>query len=79
MNGRDGSQKKTQGVFSSISHQGDESKVKLPLDFCLTWVILAIIKNQRPRTKNQITNAGEGVGKNRARIYHLWESRRVSH
>lgn len=53
MNGRDGSQKKTQEVFSSISHQGNGSKLKLPLDFCLTWVITAIIKNGRTRTKTK--------------------------
>lgn len=47
MNGRDGSQKKTQEVFSSISHQGNGSKLKLPLDFCLTWVITAIIKKRK--------------------------------
>lgn len=71
--------RRKQQVFSSISHQRDRSKLKLPLDFCLTWVRLAVIKKPKSKNKNQITNAGEGVGKDSARIYHLRESRQVSH
>lgn len=53
MNVRDSSQKKTyrKKVFSSLSHQENGYKLKLLLDFCLTWVIMATIKKQTTTTK----------------------------